>query len=54
MAIRSFRPGEAQALVNSDPRAPEHFPNFSLDRQIAQARKEMGEKRWAELQEEWK
>lgn len=32
---------------------PECAPNFSLDRQIAQARREMGEARWAQLQREW-
>ena len=34
--------------------APESAPTFTLDRQIAQARRDMGEARWAELQKEWK
>ena len=29
-------------------------PDFSLDRQIVEARKSMGEARWAELNREWK
>lgn len=28
-------------------------PNYTLDRKIAQARKEMGEERWAMLNKEW-
>lgn len=30
-----------------------HNPTFTLDRQIAEARAEMGEARWAELNKEW-
>lgn len=32
---------------------PEFTPSFTLDRQIAVARKDMGEKRWSELNGEW-
>ncbi|MES2272538.1 MAG: hypothetical protein V4533_16820 [Pseudomonadota bacterium] len=32
---------------------PEYNPNFSLDRQIAEAKAEIGPERWAELQAEW-
>lgn len=32
---------------------PEFMPDFSLDRQVAQARRDMGEARWAELNAEW-
>jgi hypothetical protein len=28
-------------------------PTYTLDRQIAEARREMGEARWAELNKEW-
>lgn len=28
-------------------------PTYTLDRQVARARRQMGEKRWAELQKEW-
>lgn len=31
----------------------ESEPTFTLDQQIAQARAEMGEARWAELGKEW-
>lgn len=30
-----------------------HNPTYTLDRQIAEARAEMGEERWAELNKEW-
>lgn len=33
---------------------PDLSPSFTLERQIAEARKRMGEKRWAELNAEWK
>ena len=36
------------------PKARECEPTFTLDRQIAEARQEMGEDRWAELQAEWR
>lgn len=32
---------------------PECEPTYTLDRQIAAARAEMGEQRWAELNAEW-
>ena len=32
---------------------PEYTPTYRLERQIAQARREMGEERWAQLQAEW-
>lgn len=32
---------------------PESTPTFTLGRQIAAARKHMGEVRWAELMAEW-
>lgn len=32
---------------------PEWMPTYGIDRQIAQARRDMGPKRWAELQAEW-
>jgi hypothetical protein len=34
-------------------RSPEWMPDFSLDRQVAQARREMGEARWNQLMKEW-
>lgn len=37
----------------NDPRAGTVSHSFSLNRQIAQARAEMGQDRWAELQAEW-
>ena len=39
-------------LIAAEPRR-ECDPTHSLDRQIAQARQEMGEARWAELNAEW-
>lgn len=33
---------------------PECTPTFTLERQIAAARKEMGEARWQQLTAEWK
>lgn len=32
---------------------PPHTPTHTLDRQIAEARREMGPDRWAELNAEW-
>lgn len=32
---------------------PEFMPTMTLDRQVAQARKDMGEAHWAELNAEW-
>lgn len=47
----------APARLRPDPRwlepRPDYEPTFTLDRQIAHARREMGEARWAELQAEW-
>lgn len=34
-------------------RTAEHEPTYTLERQIAQARREMGEERWNELEKEW-
>lgn len=34
-------------------RARECEPTHTLDRQVAQARREMGEARWQQLQREW-
>lgn len=34
-------------------RTPEWMPTLTMDRQIASARKRMGEARWAELNAEW-
>lgn len=34
-------------------RTPEYMPTLTLDRQIARARKEMGEERWSQLMAEW-
>ena len=31
----------------------EHEPTHTLERQIAEARREMGEARWQELMKEW-
>lgn len=33
--------------------APEYTPSYLLDRQIAKARQDMGERRWNELNVEW-
>lgn len=33
--------------------APEWMPDFSLDRKIASARRQMGEAKWAKLNKEW-
>ena len=31
----------------------EHMPTFTLDRQIARARHDMGDAKWAQLNREW-
>lgn len=31
----------------------EHAPTFTLDQQIAEAKEEMGDKKWNELEAEW-
>jgi hypothetical protein len=36
-----------------EPPVPDYVPNFTLDRQIAEAREQMGESRWQQLQAEW-
>lgn len=36
-----------------EPPVAECCPTFTLDRQIATARTEMGEERWQQLQDEW-
>lgn len=35
------------------PTEPEWAPTMTLNKQVAQARREMGEARWAELNREW-
>jgi hypothetical protein len=40
------------AAYGPDP-ASEWEPSYTLDRNIAEARREMGEERWAELVAEW-
>ncbi|WP_324695444.1 hypothetical protein [Novosphingobium sp. RL4] len=42
-----------QRAVATSPEAPACLPTFTLDRHIAQSRREMGEARWAELNAEW-
>lgn len=32
---------------------PEHTAAYTLDRQVARAREEMGEERWREINREW-
>lgn len=41
--------------MTAAPEQPIHEwePAYSLDQEIARARKEMGEARWAELEAEW-
>lgn len=41
------------AFPQNEPWRQRDIPNFSLDRQIADARRDMGEDRWNELQREW-
>ena len=41
-----------QAVANT-PEPPAVEPTFTLDRHIANARREMGEARWAQLNSEW-
>ena len=49
----------AQEVLLQDAKAmqaehiPEATPTFTLDRFVAEARAEMGEARWAELNREW-
>lgn len=40
-------------FIKPEDREPEWMPTFTLDQQIADARREMGEARWAELNREW-
>lgn len=48
MAEPQFNPWQSH-----DPRAGTVSHNFTLDRQIATARREMGEEKWQRLQAEW-
>lgn len=45
------------ASVEADRRAfngdPEWMPTLAMNRQVAQARREMGEARWNKLNQEW-
>jgi len=49
---RLLEAADKDARFRFDP-TPENAPNYSLDKRIAQARREMGEARWAELNKEW-
>lgn len=42
---------DADKHPEPDKHEPEHIP--SLDKQIARARREMGEARWRQLNKEW-
>lgn len=48
---RPFRTRTEHACLEDAAR--EHEETWTLDRQIAQARREMGPERWAELMKEW-
>jgi hypothetical protein len=47
-----FRP--TPRVVDANPEVREFDPTYSLDRLTAEARREMGEARWNELQAEWR
>lgn len=40
-------------LPEPQPDRREYDPTYRLDREVADARRRMGAKRWAELQREW-
>ena len=52
--VRAAIDAEALAKEESKMTDPEWTATHTLDRQIADARQEMGEQRWAELEKEWK
>ena len=38
----------------TEPYRPREWePTYSLDRQVAEARRQIGERRWAQLMQEW-
>jgi hypothetical protein len=46
-----FRP--TPRVVDANPEVREFDPTYSLDRLTAEARRDMGEARWAQLNREW-
>lgn len=46
-------PDDGQALAVLPASEPEWVPTMTMNRQVARARREMGEARWAELEKEW-
>ena len=51
--MTAFHHRAFQAHIAATYEASEHEANYSLERQVAQARREMGPERWAQLQAEW-
>lgn len=47
------QPIAAPAFVPALQGDPEWTPSHTMNRQVAKARREMGERRWAELNAEW-
>jgi hypothetical protein len=41
-------------LAPMEDRTAEYMPTLTLDRQVAEARRSMGEEKWHRLQQEWK
>lgn len=52
-AIRPVRMEARKAGGPVDPPTPEWMPTNTLNKQVARARRQMGEKRWQELNAEW-
>ena len=46
-------PTPRTTALNLNP-TPEYTPTYSLNKHVAEARRQMGEQRWADLNREWK
>lgn len=51
--VTAKQPDEAPAQAVIISSEPEWVPTMTMSRQVARARREMGEARWAELNAEW-
>lgn len=49
----SWRHRHRARIVSDEIPLAEYEPNFSLDQKIAEARRDMGEDRWTQLNREW-
>lgn len=51
--LHTVRRQHHERLSDRADRIAEHAPTFTMDRQIAEARAEMGEEAWARLNADW-